>query len=221
MASSARTIHLVEHRFGTGEPFSLGVEEELCLVSPETGQLVNAAPEVLDRLTKPAVGAVEGEVLACQVELITGVCETVGEAMAGLELLQRAVVDTGVGLLGSGTHPSAEEGDARVTGEERYELISSLLGDAVATPVSALHVHVGMPDPETAIRVFNGLRRHLPLLEALAANAPFRHGRDTKGSARCSTREAGRGCSRWPTARAGWPACSSPWPDVATAELRP
>ena len=36
-----------------------------------------------------------------------------------------------------------------------------------------------MPDAETAIRVFNGLRRHLPLLQALAANSPFRHGRDT------------------------------------------
>ena len=47
------------------------------------------------------------------------------------------------------------------------------------TPVSALHVHVGMPDPATAIRTFNGLRRQLPLLVALAANSPFRHGRDT------------------------------------------
>jgi glutamate---cysteine ligase / carboxylate-amine ligase len=36
-----------------------------------------------------------------------------------------------------------------------------------------------MPDAETAIRAFNGLRRHLPLLQALAANSPFRHGRDT------------------------------------------
>jgi glutamate---cysteine ligase / carboxylate-amine ligase len=40
-------------------------------------------------------------------------------------------------------------------------------------------VHVGMPDPEAAIRAFNGLRRHVPLLQALAANSPFRHGRDT------------------------------------------
>ena len=36
-----------------------------------------------------------------------------------------------------------------------------------------------MPDAETAIRAFNGLRRHLPLLQALGANSPFRHGRDT------------------------------------------
>jgi carboxylate-amine ligase len=36
-----------------------------------------------------------------------------------------------------------------------------------------------MPDAATAIRVFNGIRRHLPLLEAIGANSPFRHGRDT------------------------------------------
>jgi len=36
-----------------------------------------------------------------------------------------------------------------------------------------------MPDAETAIRAFNGLRRHLPVVEALAANSPFRHDRDT------------------------------------------
>lgn len=54
-----------------------------------------------------------------------------------------------------------------------------LLGDAVVTPVGGMHVHVGMPDAETAIRTFNGLRRDLALLQALAANSPFRHGRDT------------------------------------------
>lgn len=99
--------------------------------------------------------------------------------MGELDALGRAVLDTGVGLLGSGTHPSALEGDAELNDTERYRLIQALLGDALATPVSAMHVHVGMPDPETAIRAFNGLRRHLPLLEALAANSPFRHGRDT------------------------------------------
>jgi carboxylate-amine ligase len=49
----------------------------------------------------------------------------------------------------------------------------------VADPTGGLHVHVGMPDPDTAIKAFNALRRHLPLLQALGANSPFRHGRDT------------------------------------------
>ena len=116
---------------------------------------------------------------ACQLELITGVCRDVAQAIGQLEALAAAVTGTGAGLVGAGTHPTAEEGDAEITDRKRYRLISGLLGDALATPVAALHVHVGMPDPETAIRAFNGLRRHLPLLEALAANSPFRHGRDT------------------------------------------
>ena len=89
------------------------------------------------------------------------------------------MIATGAGVLGAGTHPSATEDDAEITDKERYERIRDLLGDAVATPVGGLHIHVGMPDAETAIRAFNGLRRHLPLLQALAANSPFRHGRDT------------------------------------------
>ena len=36
-----------------------------------------------------------------------------------------------------------------------------------------------MPDPETAIAVFNRLRGHLPLLQALAAHSPFWHGHDS------------------------------------------
>jgi carboxylate-amine ligase len=124
-------------------------------------------------------GTVERELHACQLELITGICTTAAEAIETLHGLRRAVVGAGAGLLGSGTHPAAAEGDADITDKERYERIRDLLGDAVATPVGGLHVHVGMPDPETAIRAFNGLRRHLPLLQALAANSPFRHGRDT------------------------------------------
>ena len=47
------------------------------------------------------------------------------------------------------------------------------------TPTCALHVHVGMPDPETAIRAFNRMRQHLPVLQALAAHSPYWHGIDS------------------------------------------
>ncbi len=198
----------MEHSFGTGEPFSLGVEEELCLVAPATGALLNDSAAVLDRLDAPDAGEVEGEVLACQVELISGVCETVADAMGQLGELERAVLDAGVGLLRSGTHPSAQEGEAQVSNKERYQLISSLLGDAVATPVSALHVHVGVPDPETAIRVFNGLRRHPPCSRRWArtrrfataatraspprARSPFARGRGREPRARSPASETSR-----------------------------
>jgi glutamate---cysteine ligase / carboxylate-amine ligase len=99
--------------------------------------------------------------------------------MAALADMRRAARATGAGLLGAGTHPGALEGSAEITDQDRYERIRYLLGDAAVTPVAGLHVHVGMPDADTAVRVFNGLREHLPLLNALAANSPFRHGRDT------------------------------------------
>ena len=167
-----------EQSFGSGEPYSLGVEEELFLVDPVTGRLTNSSAAVLDRLGD-VDGKVERELHACQVELISDVHAAAGEALQELGELRQAVTKTGAGILASGTHPSAAEGDALITDKERYERIRFLLGDAVVTPVGGMHVHVGMSDAETAIRTFNGLRRDLPLLQALAANSPFRHGRDS------------------------------------------
>jgi carboxylate-amine ligase len=118
--------------------------------------------------------------------------------VAELAAMRAGVAATGAGLLGSGTHPTSTEEDAQITDKERYERIRYLLGDAVATPVAGLHVHIGMPDANTAIRVFNGMRRELPLLQALAANSPFRHGRDT-----------GLASSREVTIR-GWPRSGVP-----------
>jgi carboxylate-amine ligase len=170
---------LREPRFGAEEPFALGVEEELFLVDAGDGRQLNARERVLDAVGDLPRGEVTGEVHACQVELITDVCTTVSDAVGVLGDLRRAVLATGVGVLGSATHPTADEGAAEVSDRERYRFIAEQLGDALITPVASVHVHVGMPDAETAIRAFNGLRRHLPLFEALAANAPFRHGRDT------------------------------------------
>jgi carboxylate-amine ligase len=172
------TITEIGNAFGSGESFSVGVEEELFLVDPISGRQANSSTAVEERLG-PVHGRIERELHACQMELISDVCRSASEAVSALHGLRRAVLETGAGLLGSGTHPSAIEGEAEITDKDRYERIRELLGDAVATPVGGLHIHVGMPDAETAIRVFNGLRRHLPLLQALAANSPFRHGRDT------------------------------------------
>ena len=170
---------LREPRFGDGVPYSLGVEEELFLVNPDDGCQVDAREQVLDGVADPDRGEITGEVHACQIELITDVCSTSAEAVDVLANLRRTVLATGIGLIGSATHPAAAEGEATISNRQRYRYIAEQLGDALATPVAALHVHVGMPDAETAIRAFNGLRRHLPLIEALGANSPFRHGHDT------------------------------------------
>ena len=158
-------------------------------------------------------GGVERELHACQLELISPVSESVGAAVATLGEMRRAVTATGAGLLGAGTHPAAIEGDAQITDKARYERIRELLGDAAVTPVGGLHVHVGMPDAAAAIRAYNGLREHLPLLQAIAANSPFRHGRETGlASAREVTLRA------WP--RSGLPRALESYEDFcALAQL--
>ncbi len=169
---------LASPAFGNERPFSIGIEEELFLVDPLSGALINASAAVIARVGNSA-GEIERELHACQVELISPVSRTAAQATAALAQTRGALLETGTGLLASGTHPSASETHAEITDKDRYERIRELLGDAVLTPVSGLHVHVGMSSPQAAVRAYNGLREHLPLLQALSANSPLRHGRDT------------------------------------------
>ena len=201
-----------DHAFGTKDPFSLGAEEELFLVDPVSGRLVNSSAAITQRLAS-AMAGIEQELHAGMIECVTDVCSNAQDVIGQLAHRRAACLGTGVGLLGSGTHPTAVEGEAQISDKERYERVHHLLGDAVATPVAGLHVHVGMPDPETAIKVFNAMRRHRPLLQALAANSPFRHGRDTGlASARGVT------ISSWP--RSGVPRAMDGFDDfLATADL--
>jgi carboxylate-amine ligase len=167
-----------EHAFGSSEPFTVGAEEELFLVDPVNGRMVNSSGTVMQRLEAVMTG-IERELHAGMIELISDVCRNAREASGQLALRRAACLGTGVGLLGSGTHPTALDEEAQISDKERYERIRELLAATVDTPVAGLHVHIGMPDPETAIKVFNAMRAHLPLLQALAANSPYRYGLDT------------------------------------------
>jgi carboxylate-amine ligase len=61
----------------------------------------------------------------------------------------------------------------------RYEIVQKDLGSLLRTPPCGLHVHVGMPDPEAAVKLANALRVYLPALQALSANSPFQEGVDS------------------------------------------
>ncbi|HEX5609603.1 MAG TPA: YbdK family carboxylate-amine ligase [Solirubrobacterales bacterium] len=166
-----------DHRFGDSPPLSLGVEEELLLVD-ERCCLVPAAEQVLEALGPERRGRVSTEIFATQIELKTGICAGADEAASELAGLRRAVRETGIGLLGAGLHPD-DDSAPRLVSKPRYDVVKRDLAGVLDTPPCGLHVHVGMPDPETAIQVANALRYHLPLLQALGANSPFRAGADT------------------------------------------
>ena len=164
--------------FGRGPSFRLGVEEELLLVDPHTHALAHTGSELMARL--PADTPVDLDTYEAELELKSPVCETTTEAVAALATQRAAIREAGAAAIGAGLHPAAAFGDVVHVDAERYAAIVAMLrGLITRTPTAALHVHVGMPDPATVILAYNGLRRHLPLLQALAANSPFWYGLDS------------------------------------------
>jgi glutamate---cysteine ligase / carboxylate-amine ligase len=170
-----------EHEVGK---YSLGVEEEVMLVEPGSWQLAYRIEDVLAAAGSEVASRLHSETHRSAVELQTGVHGEVGAAVDELAGLRLVLGDTlerlGMRAAGSGTHPTAVWHDVEVSRDERYrDIYASMRELARREPTFALHVHVGIPDPETAIKVMNGLRAWLPVLLALSANSPYWQGRDS------------------------------------------
>jgi glutamate---cysteine ligase / carboxylate-amine ligase len=176
---SATAARREEPAFGCSEPFTLGIEEELLVVRDTDHSLDPRAAELRSMLGHKAA-LTRTDLYAALLEFASPVCRSPAEAVEDLRGLRAAAVATGAHLLGAGIHPAEPFGHVLHIDDERYRRIAhDMRGLAARAPTCALHVHVGMPDAPTAIRVTNGLRDHLPLLQALSANSPFWHGIDS------------------------------------------
>ncbi|MBV9213841.1 MAG: YbdK family carboxylate-amine ligase [Actinobacteria bacterium] len=162
-----------------GSELTVGIEEELLLVDRETRRLTPVAAEVLARMGADP-GAASHEAYAAQIELRSPPSRTAAEAAASLRRARASARAAGATLLGAGLHPTAAQDGIEIVDEERYRRVArAMRGLFGRTPESALHVHVGMPDREAAIRAFQALREELPLLQGLTASSPWWFGRDS------------------------------------------
>ena len=148
------------------------------LLDPLDWSLSYRAEEVVDGLPADLAQRVSLETHASVIELTTGVHTRVTAAAAELADLRvrlaRALASEGLRACGTGTHPTAVWEDTVLSTEQRYRDIAATMRVlARREPTAALHVHVGIADAETAVRVHNRMRAHLPLLLALSANSPF------------------------------------------------
>jgi carboxylate-amine ligase len=169
----------MDHAFGTSEPFTLGIEEELLLVEAETRRLAPVAVEVLAAM-EAHERAASHEVYAASIELRSPPHTGADDAGREVAALRAAARKAGATMIGAGLHPAGELGDVELVDNERYRLVGDeMRGLMRRTPECALHIHVGMPDADTAMRVFNGIRSYLPLLTALSANSPMWFGLDS------------------------------------------
>ena len=151
----------MDHAFGSAPPFRLGVEEELLLVDPATLALAHVASSLLPRVRAGGTGAgeIKFDVYEALVETSSPVCDDAPRAVAALSVLRGDLRAAGATLIGCGIHPDGALGDVvHVPGERYAAIAASMAGLLRRTPTCALHVHVGMPDGDAAVRACNALR---------------------------------------------------------------
>ncbi len=167
---------------------TLGVEWELQLIDAASKLLRQDAREVITELRGlGAAGArpkIHDELMQSTVEVVTGVCCTVSEALADLAAtiaqLQRITDMRGTMLTCAGTHPVSDWRDAKMAPIQRYaELVEQMQWLARRIQTFGVHVHVGLRDGSKAIPIVNALAAYLPHFLALTASSPFWGGHDT------------------------------------------
>jgi carboxylate-amine ligase len=167
----------MEHAFGRF--LTLGVEEELMLVDARSLALASGVSRILPERTD----RLKTELFECVVETTTPVCESVEQADEELRGLRREVLRraqaAGLDVLASGAHPFSRGDEQEIVPEDRYRTMKAELGPAVYRQiVCGLHVHVGMPDPETCLRAFEGVLPWLPAILSLSSNSPWLEGEE-------------------------------------------
>jgi carboxylate-amine ligase len=170
---------VIESHFGESPRFSLGVEEEVMILDAET-LMPAAAVDVLLReaegLSLP--GSMKTELHASVVELNTGVCETVEEAIEALRVVRTAAHEIagahGLRIAAAGAHPLAPLESLPVMPEPRYlEMLQQVGYPARRQGVNGLHVHVGIESADRCYERLESVLGWLPVVLAVSANSPY------------------------------------------------
>jgi glutamate---cysteine ligase / carboxylate-amine ligase len=185
---------------------SIGVEEELLLVAPETGKPRAVAGTVLQALRQDAAGpgdgdkaveALEPELQQQQMETNTRPCRSIDDLGREVRRCRSWAADAaqraGTQVAALATSPVAVE--PTITDKQRYQEIADVFGLTAQEELTCgCHVHVEISSDEEGIAALDRIQPWLPVLLALSANSPFWQGDD---SAYASFRYQAWG--RWPT----------------------
>ena len=164
--------------------FTLGIEEEFAIVDPQTRELKSHIQEILEGGKVTLKEQIKPEMHQSVVELGTEICQDIGDARKHVVQLRGELAHlagrANLKIASAGTHPFSHWRDQLITEGERYkEIVRDMQLLARANLIFGLHVHVGIPDRETAIQVMNQARYFLPHIYALSVNSPFWVGHDT------------------------------------------
>ena len=164
--------------------FTIGIEEEYLLVSTETYDLARAPDALMAACQADLQGQVSPEFLQCQIEVGSGVCQTVGAAREDLRNLRMTVArhaaNHGLAPIAASCHPFADWKQQPHTDKERYNILRKDLGGVARRMlICGMHVHIGIEANNMRIDLMNQLSYFLPHLLAMSTSSPFWQGEDT------------------------------------------
>ncbi len=164
--------------------FTIGIEEEFQVIDPHTRELRSHMHQIVEGGKVVLKEQVKAEMHQSVVEVGTNICKDVKEARKEVTYLRQMVAKLahkqGLVIAAAGTHPFSRWQDQLITDHPRYEEIIREMQDAARSNlIFGLHVHVGIEDRETGIRLMNQARYFLPHIFALSTNSPFWEGRNT------------------------------------------
>src|SRR5438552_1215672 len=172
-------IRFAHDAYEGGTDFTVAVEEEFAILDPESLELTNRFEDVQAAAKGSALEAhLVGELIASEVEVRTGRCETFAEAAARMTerraQLHDVVQPLGLGLGSTGTHPWSRWQNQRIIDTPHYRRNNELLQYVVwRNNTFGLHVHVGIRGADRAVAVCNLLRNFLPEVLAVSTSSPF------------------------------------------------
>ena len=177
--SPEEQLRFAREQFEAAQDLTLAVEEEFAVLDPETLSLTNRFEELQAAAQDtPLEEHLVGELIASEVEVRTGGCDTFDEAAARLVERRTQLFEladsVGVALAATGTHPWSPWQEQRIIDTPHYRRNDELLRYVVwRNNTFGLHVHVAINGPDRAIAVCNALRNFLPELLAVSASSPF------------------------------------------------
>jgi carboxylate-amine ligase len=176
---------VIERHFGEAPPLSLGVEEEIMILDAETLEPVGAVDVLVHGAAELLLpGRLKTELHASVVELTTGICASVEEAVAALRDLRAAAARlasaNGLAIAAAGAHPTAALESLPVVQEQRYlDMLERFGRTARRQGVNGLHVHVAVESPEHCYERLESVLPWLPVVLAVSVNSPFADGKST------------------------------------------
>jgi carboxylate-amine ligase len=178
---------LVKLDFASSARSTVGLEWEIMLADPVSGDLVGRAPELLSALEDESADerhTVTGELLTNTIEVTSGIGDSVAHAVDdianAIAAVRSATDPAGIELLSAGSHPFAQWYHQEVTDKTRYHtLIERTQWWGRNMMIWGIHVHIGVEDQRKVIPIINALAAYLPHLQALSASSPFWAGERT------------------------------------------